>query len=199
MWEGAWDAATRDLQEFLAIYERSGDLQALRICHGLLAAIDIGMERPAAARARLLPLLDRPGLQEADVTEYVLPNLAWACLELGEVAQAHDLALQAVQRARAEGNLPGLADNLRIQALVAIRQGCWEEARQALDEGLPLARSMPYPYAEARLLHVYGQLLATAGERGLAQERLEAALALFRRLGARKDLEQAAQLLTMLG
>jgi hypothetical protein len=43
---------------------------------------------------------------------------------------------------------------------------------------------MPYPYAEARLLHAYGQLHAGRGEPALARERREAALALSRRLGA---------------
>ena len=36
--------------------------------------------------------------------------------------------------------------------MVLIRQGRWAEAVQALEEGLVLARSMPYPYAEARTL-----------------------------------------------
>ena len=103
LWGGGWDAATRDLQEFLAITEASGDLQALRNSHGLLAELDIAMGRPAAAHDRLLPLLDRPDLQETDVTRVVLPTLAWACLELGEVARAEDLAQQAVRRARTEG------------------------------------------------------------------------------------------------
>jgi transposase len=48
---------------------------------------------------------------------------------------------------------------------------------------------MPYPYAEARLLHVYGLMHAQKGGPEPARERLEAALALFRRLGARKDAD----------
>jgi hypothetical protein len=56
-----------------------------------------------------------------------------------------------------------------------------------------LARRIPYPYAEARLLYVYGLLHAQKGESGPARERLEAALALVRRLGARKDAERLEQ------
>jgi tetratricopeptide (TPR) repeat protein len=199
LWGGAWDAATRDLQEFLAICERSGDLQALRSCQGWLAELDIGMGRPAAARERLIPLLDRPGLHEADVTELVLPTLAWACLELGEVAQASDLALQAVRRARTEESLFALVTSLWIQALVAIRQGRRGEARQALDEGLSLARTTSYPYAEARLLRTYGELHATTAGPQRAREHLEAALAIFRQLGAHKDVDRVEHLLTALG
>ena len=52
---------------------------------------------------------------------------------------------------------------------------------------------MPYPYAEGRLLHAYGQMHVAKGEPGPARERLEAALAIFRRLGARKDAERVEQ------
>ena len=66
-------------------------------------------------------------------------------------------------------------------------------AARSLEEGLAVARSLPYPYGEARLLHVYGEMHARKVEPGPARERLEAALAIFRRLGARKDVERAEQ------
>ena len=101
-------------------------------------------------------------------------------------------ALLAIAYER-KGDLQKQADALRVQAMVATRQAHWSEAAQALEEGLTLARRMPCPYAEARLLHVYGQMHAQKGELGPARERLQAALAIFRRLGARKDAERAEQ------
>jgi hypothetical protein len=73
---------------------------------------------------------------------------------------------------------------------VALRQERWPEAAQTLDEGLVVARGMPHPYAEARLLALQGQLSAQKGEPGPARERLVKALAIFRRLGAGRDVEQ---------
>ena len=57
---------------------------------------------------------------------------------------------------------------------------------------------MPYPYAEARLLHVYGQMHIQKGEPGPARERLEAALAIFQRLGACRDIEQVEEAIARL-
>jgi hypothetical protein len=57
---------------------------------------------------------------------------------------------------------------------------------------------MPYPYGEARALRVHGYLHRQKGEPQQARERLEAALAIFRRLGARKDIEQTEQMLAAL-
>jgi tetratricopeptide (TPR) repeat protein len=194
-WGGAWDVATRDLEECLAIFKPSGDLQALRFSHGPLAEIDIGSGRPATARGRLVPLLDRPGLEEADVTHHLLPRLAWAMVELGEVTQALDLALRTVRRARAVGSPLILVEALWTEALVASRQGHRREAERALDEGLALAQSLPYPYVEGRLLHLYGALHVQHHEPEPSRARLEAAQAIFQRLGALKDLEQTEALL----
>jgi hypothetical protein len=45
---------------------------------------------------------------------------------------------------------------------------------------------MPYPYAEARILHEYGSLHVQKEEPDRARERCRAALDIFRRLGASK-------------
>jgi hypothetical protein len=97
------------------------------------------------------------------------------------------------------GGRIALVDALRVQALVLLRQEQLPNAEQALLEGLHLARSMPYPYGEARLLQVYGQLLAQGSDLEPARDCLEAALTIFRRLGARNDVERAEQLLATLG
>jgi hypothetical protein len=52
---------------------------------------------------------------------------------------------------------------------------------------------------EGRLLHVDGVLQLQQGRRAQARERLKAALAIFRRLGAGKDTEGTEQLLATLG
>ena len=100
---------------------------------------------------------------------------------------------QVLARARPEDMRLVLVEALRVQALVAVRRGQRDSATRSVEEGLELARHMPYPYAEARLLHVYGRLHVQKREPQAAQERLEAARALFRRLGADKDAEWVEQ------
>jgi hypothetical protein len=85
-----------------------------------------------------------------------------------------------------------------VEALVASRQGNRQEAEGAMEEGLALARSLPYPHAEGRLLHLYGALHVQYREPEPARLRLEAARAIFQRLGARKDLERTEALLARL-
>jgi transposase/Tfp pilus assembly protein PilF len=192
--EGAWADAAALVQEAIALAERSGDLQALRWASTVMAEIDVLAGRPEAATARLFPLLDRPGLEECDVTQ-LLPVLAWAYLEQGQVEQAVAPVGQALVRARREEMRLVVVEALRVQTLIALPHEQWTEAARSLEEGLALARSMPYPYAEARLLHVYGRLHIQKGEPQAARERLEAARAIFARLGAPTDTAQVEQAL----
>ena len=190
--EGAWMAATASAQEALALAAAAEDLQAPRWASAVIAEIEVLEGRPEAASARLVPLLDRPGLEECDVT-LLLPVLAWAYLEQGLVAQATSAVAQALARARREHMRLVLVEALRVQALIALRREQWEEAARSLAEGLTLARAMPYPYAEARLLHVVGLLHIAKDELAPARAHLEVALDIFQRLGARWDAARAAQ------
>jgi hypothetical protein len=57
---------------------------------------------------------------------------------------------------------------------------------------------MPYPYAEAKALYVYGQLLVAKGEPGPAREQYWAALAICDQLGEglyRPHIERALAVL----
>jgi uncharacterized protein HemY len=191
--EGAWEDTARYLEEGVALGTDVGLLVDAQV---LLAERDILEGRPETARARLAPLGDHPDALKWSA--WLLPVTAWAHLERGAVRQANDVVAQAINLARATNYRLSLVHALWVQAMVATRQERWEEAQQALEEGLPLVRGMPYPYAEARLLYVYGEMHAQQGEPEAARERLEAALAIFRRLGARKDAERAEQALAAL-
>jgi predicted ATPase/DNA-binding XRE family transcriptional regulator len=195
--EGRWQDATRYLEEHVAVSARTGHLAALHFAPGVLAEIDLREGRPERARARLAPLLDMASPEERDVS-LLLPPYAWAHLELGDGAAAAAITRQASADARARNDRLALVDALRVQAMVAIRQQRRTDAEQALEEGLTLARSMPYPYAEARLLHVYGALHLQQNEPGRGAPRLKTALAIFRRLGARWDAAQVEEALTSL-
>jgi hypothetical protein len=94
------------------------------------------------------------------------------------------LATQTVERLRTHRDQLNLVDALRMEAAVGIQQRRWDEAQTALDESLMLAHEMPYPYAEAKALAVYGDLLVARGQPERAHDQYVAALAILRPLGA---------------
>jgi tetratricopeptide (TPR) repeat protein len=154
-----------------------------------LAERHLLMGQAAPAHARLAALLDQPALAEharmARARMIALPTLAWAEAELGhDTAAAERLEVAiAIATATARREVLELVDALRVKGLLAARQRRWKDARAALDEAITLCRAMPYPYAEAKALYVYGQLYAARGEPTQACEKYRAALAICDRLG----------------
>jgi ATP/maltotriose-dependent transcriptional regulator MalT len=190
--EGQWDLAAQRCAEALTLAQGSGRIFEQREAYEVLAELDLRAGRAREAYTRLAPIHDDPGVEERGVTP-LLVLLAWAHLELGENEVAQEVIATATRRLRADDDRLGLVDALRVQAMVQTRCGRAIEAAASLEEGLALAGAMPYPYAEARLLHAYGQLHAQKEEPAPARERLEAALAIFRRLGAHGDARRVEQ------
>jgi tetratricopeptide (TPR) repeat protein len=182
--EGSWEDGDRHMAACLSIARQEEDLQALRAAHRWLAERDLIQGRAEDAPARLQPLLDRPGLQEEQVTR-ILPCLGSAYLELGDMRRAEETLVKGLGRARRQNHRLALVDLLRVQGVLRSRQSRWEEAEQAFREAMSLARSMSYPYAQARALYERGWMYGRKGDPAPAQEWLEEALQIFRRLGAR--------------
>jgi tetratricopeptide (TPR) repeat protein len=177
------------------------DVNLIMLVQILLAHLDLRTGRSASAQARLVPLAARPGPWESwewQVTP-LLVLLAWAHLDLNETEQAAAVVARAVAQARAIQRPRALVEALWMQARVATRQEQWAQAGRALEEGVAVARAIGYPYGEARLLHLYellgGSQETSDGAGEQAREQLRAALAIFRRLGARLDASRVEEAL----
>jgi tetratricopeptide (TPR) repeat protein len=195
--QGDWEAASTALLEAVRLATATGNPDVLRTCQALLAERDLLACHPEAACERLAPLLDPPDQQDVAVTR-TLPLLAWAYCDLGEQDRAEALAKQAVQLAERQDQRLALVDALRISALVASRTGRWPEAAAALEDAIARSHAMPYPYAEAKALYVYGLLYLESGEPEQARKRFEAARAILGSLGERLYAEQAERALERL-
>jgi tetratricopeptide (TPR) repeat protein len=153
--EGAWDEATRYLEEGRAIADRSTNLGLLLQAHAMLAAREILEGRPNAACGRLAPLLDA-ARQEVWGGPYAQVTLAWAYLEMGDVAAADELVGQAVRRARrrvrvcAGGGTAGAGHGRNPAGALGGSRACpggglspGSEHALSLRGGAPLARLRP--------------------------------------------------------
>jgi len=181
---GDGDTGERNLAEAVTLGKRSGDLQALRWAESALAEHDLLSGRPAPARERLEPLLDRPGQQEGMVT-YLMPYLTWAYLALDDLPRARALHAECIARATSESIRLAHVEALRVGALLAQQENNPGQAIQLCDEAVSLARSISYPYAEAKALYTGGKLFSQQGDVERSREWLLAAQAICARLGER--------------
>jgi tetratricopeptide (TPR) repeat protein len=182
--EGDGAAASTALREAVQLATMIGDIEVLRTGQALLAERDLLAGHAEAACERLAPLLAPSQPQDMSVS-WALPLLAWAYRDLGELDRAQALAQQAVALATSQEQRLALVDALRISALIASGTSRWLETAAALHEAIALAHVMPYPYAEAKALYVYGQVYAAQGKIERAREQYQAALAICARLGER--------------
>jgi tetratricopeptide (TPR) repeat protein len=187
LWEGNGEEASRLLRDALALAEQSGDRQMQEWAWIHIAEMEVLAGRPGQARRQVEQLASR---EDAELG-LLLPTLAWVYLADRDVSMADQTAARAVQVS--QGQQVYLVDALRVQAMVLIRQERYEEAQRSLDEGIELARSLPFPYAEARLLFEEGVMRMRRGEVESGRDRLKEALAIFRRLGAPGDIERTEQ------
>lgn len=191
-YEGHDQKAALLLQEAARLVESSGDRQAQTWCNGVHAEMEIMAGQPKSA-VLLLTSSEDPLLLDDMSVLYVLPTLSWAYLESGDQDFAVAAATKAVDRARAMSHRVILVDALRTAAMAALRDGRLDAAAAALDEGIACTRIMPFPYAEARLRHVYADVALRAGNDGgldEARDHLHAALTLYRELGATPSVER---------
>lgn len=198
--EGEWEAVGPHGQQAIMVAERLGHPYPLLIAHRLLAEYDIVRGHPAEAVARLDLLCQHAALPGSGMLALVLSTLAWAYLEMGDIARAGEVARAA--GAAMDDYLTEAHDVcwvLWVQAMVALRQDRLEEADEILARGFAIVLTLNVPHGEAQYMGLQGMVLARQGRHEQARERYETALAIFRRLGARPDAARIEQALAALG
>jgi tetratricopeptide (TPR) repeat protein len=182
--QGQLDEAMRCTDAALDAATRKRDAQSLRYIHITLAEHELLDGRPEASRARLMPLLDKPGEEKASGIE-LLPLLAWAHLAIGDLAESQTVLDHCMHRATQAQLRTVLVDAWRVAAMIATRQERWQDAYHAVETALALARSPCYPYAEAKIHYISGLAYLGTGERAAAGAALQSALMILNRLGER--------------
>jgi tetratricopeptide (TPR) repeat protein len=192
--EGAWDAASRQIEACLADAERSGHTHWSRIARRLLSLRDLLDCHPADALCRLEQLAS----EEETVRTWTQVLLARAYLETGDTDRATRLIDRVIGMTRAQGHHLDLCEALLVHGKIQGKRGELEAAARSLSEARSLAAAMPYPLMEGRILFEQGRRSLEQGDSVQARHHLEEALQVFRRLGAGRDAEQTQQMLLQL-
>ncbi|MBV9281246.1 MAG: hypothetical protein JOZ41_14295, partial [Chloroflexi bacterium] len=188
--QGNWEEAARCIATCLTDAERLGHGNWVRNAQRLMGDLEVRRGRTAEGTRRLESLAKEEG-KEIPATLF---RLAWAYLESGNETEADATIQRAAALARAGHRRFDLCESLIVQGRVYLGQNRVQEVEPVLSEALSLARTMPYPYAEARVLIECARRAGALGDRD--QERIHTDLAhgILRRLGARPDLERTEAL-----
>jgi hypothetical protein len=113
-------------------------------------------------------MAELPGAESTESLP-LTPLLAWAEAETGDLERADALLVDSAARATTMEHQLALVDTYRVRALLETQRGRWQEAVEAVEQSLALARPMPDPYAVAKALHAYGRLEAARVTEALAR------------------------------
>jgi class 3 adenylate cyclase/tetratricopeptide (TPR) repeat protein len=193
--QGDLEEASRHARELMlhasSMASESWRRQGLRVL-GEAALLD---RRPQEALQHLEQALDD---EQWKSDPGFLRTLSWAYLESGNLARASDMASRAVAQSRAYRDQPELVESLVVRGTVLTKQQSWDDAAETFEYALAGAHAMQFPFGEARAMMEYGRLYALRGQADRAREYLESAIEIFKRLGARRDQELAAESLSEL-
>jgi DNA-binding CsgD family transcriptional regulator len=220
-WDEAATRAGRALAEAAALGQR-WLLPCLEVvCAAPLAArgeLDRALAHVAGARATARRLRHALGERQADLATALLtdgaeppeggdafvpdprPGRIEALVADGRLEEA-ERALAAFDesgRAR-EAGPRGRSERIRLEALLHAARNVPEVAEEGFSRALALVAGEVSPLHEARVLLDLGRLLRRTGRRKAAAERLEAARAIFERLGASPLVDRCAHELAACG
>jgi class 3 adenylate cyclase/tetratricopeptide (TPR) repeat protein len=188
LYQGAPESAARYLEEPFTIAERSGQTSEITYLHVPLAGWDLCEGRAQAALERLEPLLREPRF-ETSLDHRGLQIAALAYVDQGNLPSARALAEHGMEHATGQTNLLAVLGWLPVLGAIAAAQSNEDEAERYLLEALALARDIGYRHQEGRVLQALGML------HGDGPSELEAALEIFRELGAKPDAERVERTL----
>lgn len=182
---GEWSAAPQAFKDGVLHTEIGTPITSLRT-QQLTAARLLEEGRAAEARSAMEALLADPRL-EREQRLLVDQLRAEIDIALGHPERASDAADGGLERAAVESLLVARCGWLRVRAKACARMGREQEADASFAEAVNLARGMPYPFREARILRDWGYALAERGSVDEGRFNLETAAAVFENLGAEDD------------
>ncbi len=164
-----------------------------------LSALSVG--DAAGAHHRLAPAMSF--VRSARVTEpgllHFVPDEIEALIRLGDLDSSDEMLSSFEERSAALGRVSGMATAGRCRALLLAARGDLDAADAAVDGALERHRTLPMPFEHGRTLLVAGEIARRARRKRRAQEVIEAAIAIFGKLGAPVWEERAREELGRLG
>ncbi|SRR6266851_387774 len=133
----------------------------------------------ALAKEVLSLSIDEP-LQPLEM--WARPEFVLLCVDTDRIDQAEPHLERCRDILAAGKDWHGLAGRVaRAEAVVAAANGKFDQAQREFEKAVGIFRSYDVPYEEAETLYYWGRALNAAGEYARADEKLDGAVAIYRR------------------
>ena len=162
----------------LPLAESAGHGLLTTLAKGYLGAVALKFGQPSQARELLVPACAGAVAEQHPALEmFCRSNLADACQQLGDLAQAHSEYDRSLAIAREIGDVAHEASLLAQRASLAVLEGDAQQGRELLEEARRAAESLE-PDLLAQIVRSAATFHRYRGESAVAEQLLEQSLAL---------------------
>jgi len=201
--QGEWDKARDYLEGAIAVHKDRNNLAAVDACSFALGSLSLEEGNFPKAEELLLKSLEICRTGGNVLFElWVLPVLAELYIKIGQPEKAAEYVDRGFELMKPDQNWYGLPAPMYLaRGMLATVRKDWDTATESFDRAIQINRQYQLPWDEARTLYERG-LMSLArggkGDRDKAHEDLDEALAIFQKVGAKKDAEKVLRKKEML-
>jgi tetratricopeptide (TPR) repeat protein len=201
---GEWDKAHEILKWTLSANEDRRNFAAANVCCITLGSLNLEMGNYPKAEELLLKSLEICQKGGNVVSElWVLPVLAELYLKIGQPDKAAEYVDRGFELLKPDKNWYGLSAPMYLaKGMLATAQRNWRVAADSFDKAIQINRQYQLPWDEAKALYERGLMYLSRSRKAYrekAHEDLDEALAIFQKVGAKKDVEKVLRKKKMLG
>lgn len=201
--QGEWDKAREYLKWAIAIYKDRNNFAAVNACDLVLGSLNLEEGNyPEAEKSMLRSLEICQNWGNVLFELWVLPVLAELYLKTGQPDKAAEYVNRGFELMKPDQNWYGLPAPMYLaRGMLATAQKDWDTATESFDKAVQINRQYQLPWDEAKTLYERGLMYLARGGKGdrdKAHEDLDEALAVFQKVGAKKDAEKVLRKKEML-
>ncbi len=193
--QGEWDKAREYLEGAIAVHKDRSNLAAVGACSFALGSLNLEEGDFPKAEELLLKSLEICRTGGNVLFElWVLPVLAELYLRMGQPEKAAEYVDKGFELMKPDQSWYGLPAPVYLaRGTLAIARKDWDTATDSFSKAIETNRQYELPWDEAKTLYERGLMYLARGGKGdrdKAHEDLDEALAVFQKVGARKDVEK---------
>jgi tetratricopeptide (TPR) repeat protein len=201
--QGEWDKAREYLEWAIAVYKDRTNLASVNACCLALGSLNLEEGNFPKAEELLLKSLEICRNGGNVIFElWVLPVLAELYLKMGQPDKAAEYVDGGFELMKPEQNWYGLPAPMYLaRGMLVTARKDWGTATESFDKAIQINRQYQLPWDEAKTLYERGLMYLARGRKGdrdKAHEDLDEALAVFQKIGAKKDVEKVLRKKEML-
>ena len=202
--QGEWDEAREYLEGAIAVHKDRNNLAAVNACSFALGSLSLEQGDFPKAEELLLKSLEicRNG-GNVLFELWVLPVLAELHLKTGQADKAAEYVYSGFELMKPDQNWYGLPTPIFMaKGMLATAQKDWDAATNSFSKATEINRQYQLPWDEAKIFYERGLMYLARGDKGdrdKAHQDLDEALAIFQKVGAKKDVEKVLRKKEMLG